>query len=161
MKGIFAAVFLLLSATLLGQTTMEISDLQYLASDQWKGELLYRDYSSEQEVRIPVEMTATPKNERTFVFSYHYPTEPKADNMVRFKVNSSFTKISNNPIIKRETLENGVVKVVTKRKGKDDKRKAWMYYTYLFGPNLFSLTTEIKYLDETSKFVRSRFSFKR
>ncbi|MCB0662393.1 MAG: hypothetical protein KDC24_06615 [Saprospiraceae bacterium] len=161
MRRFVFAAFVLLQTIAFGQGKMQAEDLQYLASDQWKGELTYLDYSSNEQVAIPVEMTAEALNDRTFVFSYHYPSEPKADNKVQLKVNGSFSKISGNPIISRKVLPDGSVEIVTKRKGKDNKQKAWMHYIYVFGPNTFSLTSEVEYMDGSPLFIRSKFSFKR
>jgi hypothetical protein len=144
------------------QATMQASDLQYLASDAWKGELMYKDPDSGEEILVPVEMTATTSNNRTFVFSYHFPDNPKVDNMVRFKVNGKYNKISSNKIISRKELDNGMVEVTTKRKGKDNRKKAMLFYIYTFGPNTFSLATEVEYLGQNkSRVLRSKFTFNR
>jgi hypothetical protein len=161
MKGIFSVALFLFSTVVMAQMKMKPDDLQFLASDEWKGELMYLDYESDQEVVIPVEMVAESQNARTYIFSYHYPTEPKADNKVQFKVNRSFTKISGNPIVSRKELPGGLVEIVTKRKAREDKKKAWMHHIYLFGPKTFSLTTAVEFMDGSPLFTRSKFSFKR
>ncbi|MEZ5059456.1 MAG: hypothetical protein R2879_20685 [Saprospiraceae bacterium] len=161
MKGTILLILVTIGLSGWSQTFMKASDLENLASDAWKGELMYKDVDTGEEVTIEVEMTATTTNNRKFIFAYHYPSDPKADNMVQFKVNGKYSKISSNKIISRKELGNGLVQVVTKRKGKDNHKKATLYYIYTFGPNSFSLATEVEYMGQGDRLTRSKYDFKK
>jgi outer membrane protein assembly factor BamB len=69
------------SLTAIGRkpAAIKATDLQPLTNGEWTGTLTYLDYGKNKKVSIPVTLNVTksPKDESTWVFSISYPEEPK------------------------------------------------------------------------------------
>ena len=159
-RVLFFSFLIGLSINLSAQS-VELSALEVLAGDNWKGELTYLDYSSNKEVKMPVEMAISIVKEGTFQFAYSYPNEPKANSKAKIRISSDGTKISGNKITKVEKTEDGLLIIHAESKGSDNNEKAMLYFTYTIGKRLFSTKKEVKLAGDDDRFLRNEYRLSR
>ena len=140
--------------------SMDVNALDVLTGEKWKGELMYRNYSDNEEVRMPAELLVTKLKPGVYQFAYFYPDEPKANSTSRVKISNGGKKIAGNRLVdikrKGETL---IVKA--DGKGADDREAAWFYFTYELSSKRFTTTKEVQYKKTKDRFVRNQYVFTR
>ncbi|WP_146106935.1 hypothetical protein [Polaribacter porphyrae] len=142
------------------QDTITISDFEVLNNSNWKGTLMYKNYSDEKEVTLETTMKITLKSNKV-INEIKFPKEPKANSKSSIKIRKNGTYFGNEKIISKEILADGFTKIITYYKGKDNNKKAKMYKTYLFNSNSFSITKLVEYLDSGEKIIRNKQTYKR
>ena len=138
-------------------------DFSLLTGERWTGSLVYRDYGSNKEVSIPSHLTVTKATaeDLTWIFEYEYPQEPKANSKENVKLTTDGTRINDENVVARENLDDGVLRLVTERLGKDNDRNALIRHTYLIGRSSFSIKKEVRPEDSTKFFERNRYTWRR
>ena len=159
------ALFTLFSALpILGQKpSVKPEDLSPLLGAPWMGTLTYRDYRSNKEVSIPsnLKVTQSAEQKRTWIFEYEYPKEPNANSKETVAISDDGASIDDEKVVERESLENGVLRLVTERRGKDNDQDAVIHHTYLISKSSFSITKEVRTEGSTTFFERNRYSWQR
>ncbi|MGH9903627.1 MAG: hypothetical protein ACRD68_17610 [Pyrinomonadaceae bacterium] len=142
---------------------VQAEDLRRLTGARWTGALVYVDYGSNKEVSIRSNLTVTqsPGDEASWVFDYEYPDEPKANGKQVVTLGKDGTAIGGETVIERSSLDDGALKVVTERRGKDNNRDALLRFTYLIGASSFSIRKEVRPEGAAEFFERNRYSWKR
>jgi hypothetical protein len=143
--------------------TVKPEDFRTLTGGRWMGTLVYVDYRSNKEVSIPSNLTvAEAKGEDpTWIFEYEYPDEPKANSKENVKLAKNGTSINDETVVERASLDGGLLRVVTERRGKDNDRDALIRYTYTIGQSSFSIKKEVRPEGSTKFFERNRYSWRR
>ena len=138
-------------------------DFRRLTGPNWKGSLVYLDYSANKQVSIRSNLTVTqaPGAEAAWVFEYEYPDEPKANGKQNLRLGDDGKAIDDETIVERTTLDGGVLRIVTERRGKDNDRDALFRYTYLIGASSFSIRKEVRAEGASEFFERNRYSWTR
>lgn len=159
---LFVALFSVSRAA--GQTPRaSAEDFRRLTGARWTGTLVYRDYSSDKEVSIRTNLTVTesPGDGSSWVFEYEYPDEPKANNKQTVTLGEGGTRIDEETVVERTSLDDGSVRVVTERRGQDNDREAVIRHMYLIGASSFSIRKEVRPTGAAEFFERNHYSWKR
>lgn len=161
MKTIVSIIIsLCVLSTLNAQTKVEISDFEMLNNSNWKGTLMYKNYSDGKEVTLQTTMKITLKKNKV-ITEIKFPNEPKANSKNTVKLKKGGTYFGDEKVIQKETLEDGSIEIITFYKGNDNGKKAKMYNIYLFNKDIFSITKEVEYIDSKERFIRNKQSYKR
>lgn len=138
-------------------------DLRTLAGAQWTGTLTYLDYRSNKKVSIPSNLTVTRSAEdnRSWVFDYKYPDEPKADGKETVTVSRDGRAINDEAVTERTKLAGGTLRIVTEKKGRDNDRNAVFRHTYLLNAKSFSIKKDVRYEGAGEFFERNQYSWTR
>lgn len=166
MNVLFSAV---LSASLLAafawpQTArVRPEDLRRLTGARWTGTLTYTDYSSNRRVSIPSNLTVTGRDgdSTSWVFEYEYPEEPKANGKREVMLGRDGATLDGETVVERTSLEGGLLRVVTEKRGDDDERAALFRFTYLIGASSFSVRKEVRHDGADQFFERNVYSWGR
>lgn len=166
MRKLIAA--LLIASSVAGSSfaqtaNVKADDLGRLTGAQWKGTLTYLDYGRNEKVSIPSNLTVSHSgaDERSWMFEYRYPDEPKADGGKSVTVGKDGLTINDERVIERTTLADGTLKIVTEKAGKDNDKPSLFRFTYLLGPKSFSIRKEVRHEGAAEFFERNQYSWTR
>lgn len=142
---------------------LSAEDLKQLTGASWTGKLTYLDYRSNKETSIRSKLTVTEAAEgaSSWVFSYEYPDEPKANGKKTIALGEGGTVFGDETVVERAMLADGTLRVVTERRGQDNDKEALFRYTYLIGAKSFSIKKEVKPSGAAEFFERNRYSWER
>lgn len=90
-----------------------------------------------------------------------YPKEPGANKKEDVKLSSDGKTFDGENVIERTKLADGILRVVTSIKGKDDDRDATFRHTYLIGKKSFSIRKDVRFDGETEFFERNTYRWTR
>lgn len=166
MNALFSVV---LSASLLAAfvwpqgARLRPEDLRRLTGARWTGTLTYTDYSSNKRVSIPSNLTVTERDgdAAAWVFEYEYPKEPKANGRREVTLGGDGATLDGEAVVERASLEGGLLRVVTEKRGTDDDRAALFRYTYLIGASSFTVRKEVRRDGAEQFFERNVYSWSR
>jgi hypothetical protein len=138
-------------------------DLRRLTGARWAGTLTYTDYGSNKRVSIPSTLTVTEAtgDASSWVFEYAYPDEPKANGKQTVKLDEGGTRLDGETVVERTSLDDGLLRIVTERRGTDNDKPALFRYTYLIGASSFSVKKEVRYEGASEFFERNVYSWSR
>lgn len=138
-------------------------DLQRLTRAQWAGTLTYSDYRTNKKVSIRSHLTVTQSAEDklSWVFEYQYPDEPEADGKETVTISKDGTIIRGETVVERTNLAGDAVRIVAEKRGQDNEKNALFRFTYLLGPESFSIRKEVRYEGTAEFFERNQYSWKR
>jgi hypothetical protein len=138
-------------------------DLRRLAGARWTGTLTYTDYSSNRRVSIPSNLTVTERDggATSWLFEYEYPKEPKANGRREVTLAGDGATLGGETVVERSSLEGGLLRIVTEKRGADDDRPALFRYTYLIGASSFSVRKEVRPDGAEQFFERNVYSWSR
>lgn len=154
----------LLAALALPQTARLLpEDLRRLTGARWTGTLTYTDYSSKRRVSIPSNLVVTERDgdATAWVFEYEYPKEPKANGKREVTLGPNGATFDGETVVERSSLEDGLLRVVTEKRGTDDDRAALFRFTYLVGASSFSVRKEVRHDGAEQFFERNVYSWSR
>lgn len=134
--------------------------LDVLEGDGWKGYLVFKDFTTEDKMKKSVEMEVSKVKDGIYSIAYSYPNTPSENVKSKVKIEEEGKEIDGNLVISSSS-SNGILTIHAETKGKDNYRKATFYFTYMIGPNIYSLKKEVKYDDRDEKFTRSEYSLSR
>jgi hypothetical protein len=138
-------------------------DLRRLTGTRWTGTLTYTDYSSNKRVSIPSNLIVTERDgdATSWVFEYKYPKEPKANGKREVTLGRDGATLDGEAVVERSSLEGGLLRIVTEKRGTDDDRAALFRYTYLVGASSFSVRKEVRRDGAEQFFERNVYSWSR
>jgi hypothetical protein len=138
-------------------------DLRWLTGARWTGTLTYTDYSSNKRVSIPSNLLVTEPDgdAASWVFEYEYPKEPKANGRRAVTLGRDGAALDGEAVVERTSLDGGLLRVVTEKRGTDDGRAALCRYTYLIGASGFSVRKEVRGDGADGFFERNVYSWSR
>lgn len=159
MKNAFKIfITLVVSSMAYGQDNVNISELEFLNNTSWSGNLMYVNYGDGKEVTLRTTMQVEIKGDKILMRT-QFTDEPSANSKSSIKLKNYGTYLGDEKIIAYATLEKGVLKIVTRFKGKDANKPATMYKTYLLSENEFSITKKVQYDDSEEVFIRNRYTY--
>jgi len=159
MKTILFSIALFFTTACIAQTTLQISELEILQGN-WKGELMYVNYSDNREVTLKSTLQVDIKKDK-LIGKIGYTNEPSANGKFVIKIKENGKFINNEEIIAKSKQEDGSLKITTKYDGRDNNKPATIFITYIFDNSHFTMTKEVLFKNETEKFVRNRYSYKK
>lgn len=138
-------------------------DLRRLTGARWAGTLTYTDYSSNKRVSIPSNLSVTEQDgdATSWVFEYEYPKEPKANGRRVVTLAGDGATLDGETVVERSSVDGGLLRVVTEKRGTDDERAALFRYTYLIGASSFSIRKEVRLDGAEQFFERNVYSWSR
>lgn len=161
MKNVFTIIITLcLVTTGVSQSKIDIKDFEILNNTSWKGNLMYKDYTSGKKTVLQTTMQVKVEKNK-FITNTQYTFEPEANSREVLKIKKEGTYFGSQKVIKKETSNDGSIKITTSYKGKDNGEKADMYIIYVFNTDQISITKEVQYLNSKERFVRNKQTYKR
>ncbi len=138
-------------------------DLRRLTGARWTGTLTYTDYSSNKRVSIPSNLIVTERDgdAASWLFEYEYPKEPKANGKREVMLTGDGATLDGETVVERSSVEGGLLRIVTEKRGTDDDRAALFRYTYLVGASSFSVRKEVRREGAEQFFERNVYSWSR
>lgn len=146
--------------SVLVQPVVDVSDLEMLEGETFRGELIYLDYRSGNEVSIPAALEVSRKSDTVWSLQFVYPEEPSANSTEELSLEKGGSVLASEDVVERSETANGV-RLVTERLGTDDDRKAWIRTTYMLAPESLSMRKEVRFDGEDEFFMRNEFRFSR
>ncbi|AXG71107.1 hypothetical protein KORDIASMS9_03362 [Kordia sp. SMS9] len=140
------------------QEKVNMSDFESLNNTNWKGELMYVNYSDNKEVTLPTMLQIEIKRYK-IIFTTKYTTEESENNKSTLKVKKDGTYIGKQKVTKVNRLANGSLEIETMYEGLDDNRDATIYITYFFNDTTLTMKKEVEFKDAPGKFIRNRYSY--
>ncbi|MEQ8626479.1 hypothetical protein [Ekhidna sp.] len=159
MKKRCSTIILFLCISLAYAQNMTQEHLQLLEG-QWTGDLVYLDYSSNKEVKIPVEVSIEKVKEAKYKFNYVYPKEPKANSKSNVTIDLEKMTIEGNRIAEINE-RNGQWTIVAYSTGKDNGQKAIFIKTYVIGETSLSIKKGVQYISSDERFMRNEYRLKK
>lgn len=160
-KIIAASVFLLMATG--GQAQrVKGRDLKLLEGE-WKGQLVYLDYSSNKEVTIPVNAAVTRKGKNDFELALTYTNEPSHNGTSLYKLNKPGNMLNNNKLTGKTRQADGSLKLIFEENGTDgnDAKPATFQHEWIIGRKRFIITKRVRLNGEGHFFQRHHYSFGR
>jgi hypothetical protein len=136
-------------------------DFAPITGQIWTGTLRYLDYNSGDPSEIPVQADVQSINDRTIVYRLIYPNETEYNASQRIRLSRDGTRIDGQPILSRERMEDGRLKIVTQGRSTDNLEPADIRMVYEIGTTAFDISQRVRPDGETEFFERNRYSFKR
>ena len=141
--------------------TITPDDLRPLVQSDWVGSLTYMNYQPPyQDVTIPAELEVSRQAEGLDLY-FKYPDEPHANSRYTFTYSESDGTLDGNPIILRETTEDGTLKIITGYTCEDMGRAADCTTTITLSNTEFTQTKHVTYSDTGEKIRRNAYSYSR
>jgi hypothetical protein len=160
MKNLLLILFGSLAIGAYNQDEISLKDFDMMLGSDWVGDLVYLDYSSNKEVKIPVDIAIEKTKKGRYSFQFNYPKEPKANSKSKISIDLDSRTISNDPI-KIIEREDGQLSVVTSSKGKDNGKPASFIKTYVIGKQALTIRKEVTYDDSDEIFMRNEYRMTR
>ncbi len=143
------------------EAVVSSADFNVLAGDGWSGSLRYLDYSSNTEVRIPVEIRFDKPGARKVVYRIKYPGEAQHNAIETIKWSRDGRRLNGEAIVNRSRQADGTVVFVTQSDGKDNKRPAEIRMTYALNKSVLSIAKDVRFEDEEKFFRRNAYELVR
>lgn len=142
------------------QATISLADFKILDNTSWKGTLTYIDYQSGKPVPVAttMQMRVTGKAIETTI-QYTYEPDKNIKAKTRIKKNGRY--LGKQKVISKMINDDGTVQLITSYEGKDDNKKATMFYTYLINSNLYKVTKEVQFEGSNVRFMRNVYEYKK
>lgn len=135
-------------------------NFEVISGKDWKGFLTYKDYSSGNEVNIPVNIRLDNISNNEYNVTLEFPKEPHANSNYKKSFSEDGKKFGDENVTSVSVEYGGIYTLITEKEGMDDNKPADFRFTYKYSENEFSIKKEVKYKDENDYFVRNTFKFK-
>ena len=89
-----------------------------------------------------------------------YTWEPNKNVQAKTKIKKNGTHLGKQKVISKTINENGTIQFITIAEGKDDNKKATMFYTYEFNRTTIMLK-EVQFKGSNERFMRNTYDYKR
>jgi hypothetical protein len=144
----------------LGQETITIKDLEILNNTSWKGTLTYIDYETGKPTDVATTLQLS-VNENSLITNLQYTYEPNKNVLATTKIKKNGTYFGKQKIINKSITNDGTVTIISKFEGKDDRKKATMFFTYVYNKKSYSVTKEVQYNGQDEKLLRNKYIYTR
>lgn len=140
------------------QTTIALDDFKILNNTSWEGTLTYLDYQSGEPV--PVSTTMQMKiTDKAIETDIQYTYEPNKNVHAITKIRKKGTYLGKQKVISKSINEVGSVILITSAVGKDDNKKATMFYTYEYDNDMYKVTKEVQFEGSSQRFMRNSYHY--
>lgn len=142
------------------QVTISTNDFEILDNTTWKGTLTYIDYQSGKPTDVATTMQIR-VSDKIIEQDVQYVWEPDKNVKSKTKVKKDGRFLGNQEVISKIIKEDGSLQIVTTSKGKDDGKKASLFYTYIFNSENYKVTKEVQFADSDERFIRNSYTYTR
>ena len=161
MKTFIITISLLfIAATSLAQSTVSINDFEIINNTNWKGTLTYLDYQSGKPVPVSTTMQIR-VTDKAIEQDIQYTWEPNKNVRAKTKIKKNGRYLGKQKVISKIIKEDGTVLLLTSYVGKDDNKKATMFFTYEFNNNNYKVTKEVQFDGSNERFMRNNYNYKK
>ena len=164
MKAILTVLMIIISFAATAQTNVVVRVSDFTKTEgSWKGSLTYMDYSSGKPFSMPANVNLRIADNSQIILSYAYPNEPNANGKDTLLISGNGSLIDGAEVQSREILEDGAVKIVTVKAGRDgnDNKSALIRHSYILGKNSFQNVKEVKFEGADKWLIRNTYLFSR
>lgn len=123
----------------------------------WKGELVYMDYSTGSETHIPANLTVEALEDRTCWLVFGYPDEPGSNDGDTLVHSADGRLLDGMQVIAVDPLENGTLRITLEQDGEDDNAPARIRKLWTIGPNTCILRKEVRLMDGSAYRLRHEY----
>ncbi|MFK8052539.1 MAG: hypothetical protein AB8F65_06165 [Woeseiaceae bacterium] len=123
-------------------------DLSVLSESDWSGELVYLDYGSGKDDRIPVSLHFEQASSKKIVYRIRFPRESQYNEKSKLKISAKGKKLNGERVVSRMVDIDGKTTIVTQSRGKDDGRPADIRTTYALSADRLVITKEVRFESE-------------
>lgn len=127
--------------------TATIADFAALEGENWKGQLDYLNYGSDDRSTIPVRMVAEAPQGRMMPYGFLYPGEEEKNANDAVRISRDGSRLNGMAIIERKYDATGALVLVALTEGRDDNRPADIRLTYSIAPNSFTVRKDVRFAD--------------
>lgn len=125
------------------------------------GELMYIDYSSGNETRIPATLRVEPLSERTWRITFGYPDEPQMLSVDTMVLSSDGRLLDDMEVMEVSDPLSAPVRIVLEQDGTDNDQLVRIRKTWTIGPDACTLRKEVRTADDPGFRQRSAYTFGR
>ncbi|MGB5243075.1 MAG: hypothetical protein WBN28_00320 [Lutimonas sp.] len=151
-------ISLLFFNTISSQVTISPEDFKILNNTSWEGTLTYLDYQSNE--LVPVSTTMQIKiTEKEIEQNIQYTWEPNKNVLAKTKIRKNGTYLGKQKVLAKTIREDGSLLLITSAEGKDDNKKAKLFFTYEFGTNYYKVTKEVQFEGSAERFLRNTYDY--
>ena len=164
MKPLLTILIILISGSIYSQPKPATSTTDFEKSTgSWRGTITYLDYTSGKPFSMPANVSLRIANNSQIILSYAYPNEPNANGKDTLLISGNGSLIDGAEVQSREILEDGAVKIVTVKAGRDgnDNKSALIRHSYILGKNSFQNVKEVKFAGTDKWIVRNTYLYSR
>ena len=140
--------------------TFMAEDLASVVGDDWKGTLIYRDYSpphGDVTLQVEAKVKAVPGG---LAVALHYPREPSADGISELLMSDGGRVFDGESVISRERTGD-MLQVVTEAACEDDNRPATCRHVYSFAPKQLGWRKLVRFAGDPEPVRRNEYMFTR
>ena len=153
------AVVILAAFSFQGPTIKAVELKPWLGD--WKGSLIYLDYSTAQETKIKADIKLGPIVDGNKVaIAFNYPDEPGASSKDTLRFSEDGRSVNYMTVASKKKATGNLV-FVLETEGEDNGQKAEIRTTYSFNKNTFSNKKEVRYRGQSDFFVRNEYKLTR
>ena len=139
---------------------LSMSDLQSVAGDGWKGELVYRDYSPPfGQVKLAVEAKVAVRSDGVSL-ALHYPKEPSADDTSDLLLSADGRMFDGETVTARDRIGDKLT-VTTQARCEDNDLPAACMHIYTLAPQAFGWVKLVTLDSDGQQFQRHAYAFTR
>jgi hypothetical protein len=142
------------------QVAISLDDFKILNNTSWEGTLTYLDYKSGELTPVSTTMQIT-ITEKVIEQNIQYTWEPNKNVQAKIKIKKNGTHLGKQKVISKTINDNGTIQLITIAEGKDDNKKATMFYTYEFNSDSYIVLKEVQFKGSNERFMRNTYEYKR
>lgn len=139
---------------------IKLGDMRDAVSDEWKGQLTYKDYSSGTLVTIPCNLKVEQLELGHYKLFFDYPEESDNNTTAEVKVTEDGTMLNGHKVVKREK-KAGVLEIITIENGEENGKPGIIFHTYDVGYKTLSIKKEYQTLGSSELQFRNEYVFER
>lgn len=143
------------------QAVVRPADFSAVTGASWSGFLVYLDYSSHTEKRIPVEVQFEKPGKRSVIYRIRYPGETQHNAKEKLQWSRNGRKLNGKPIVSRSRTADGSLILVTHYDGEDNNRPATIRMTYSIGASVLVISKDVRFDDSVDFFRRNAYELVR
>ena len=143
------------------EASVSVSDFEPIIGTGWTGSLNYLDYSSGKIVEIPVELDVSVSGSQAIVYEIQYPGESQHNSKEKLVISDGGHSINGQSIVELVMNDEGISRIVTASRGRDENRNVDIQMTYSFTGELFEIQKKVRVDGEADWFVRNRYVLSR
>ncbi|MEM1216346.1 MAG: hypothetical protein AAGJ82_11710 [Bacteroidota bacterium] len=142
-------------------TAPQPEDLARLVGE-WKGTLTYRNYGDGKFYDVASTLSITTGSDAYEVQAdKQFPSEPNKGGIYKIAIAEDGSEFNGGEVISRKVLEDGTVEIITEQKGRDNRKRCTIRFTYLIGDDSFIDRKEVLYRKQTEWLRRNEFKYER
>ncbi len=144
----------------IAQETLSLDDFKIVNNTSWEGTLTYLDYQSGKPTPVAstMQMRITDNAIETDI---QYTYEPNENIKAITKIKKKGTHLGKQKVISKIKKSDGTLQLITMAKGKDDNKKATLFFTYEFNNHRYKVTKEVQFEGSQERFIRNTYDYKR